>query len=269
MPRWWKRLVFGLADAAMRSLFGSAVNEVRRELQRAPIRRWLMDWSYSPQRILGFFPAWFAPPQPDWPPQLRLTGFPLYDELQGEPLPAAAREFLAQGEKPLVFFPGSVMCARHDFFAASLDACRRLGRRGVFLTRFREQLPPLPQEVRHFDFVPFSQLLPHAAALVHHGGMGTSAQAMAAGIPQLVMPLAYDQPDNALRLRRLGVAAELPPRHYRGPAVAAALDRLLTAPEVAACCQQIAARFKPANAVTDACRWIEELGDLGSPATRI
>jgi UDP:flavonoid glycosyltransferase YjiC (YdhE family) len=99
-----------------------------------------------------------------------------------------------------------------------VDACRRLGRRGLLLSRYRDQLPAdLPPGVRHFDYVPLSRVLPRAAALVSHGGIGTLSQALAAGIPQLIMPLGFDQFDNAARLGRLGVAATLTPRPSVAP----------------------------------------------------
>src|SRR6185436_13395214 len=94
--------------------------------------------------------------------------------------------------------------------------CALLGRRGILLTRHREQVPDnLPREVIHIDYAPFSQLLPRCAALVHHGGIGTSAQALASGVPQLVTPFTHDQPDNAARLKRLGGAEVLPSSRYR------------------------------------------------------
>ena len=112
--------------------------------------------------------------------------------------------------------PGSAMRHAQEFFAESVAACQRLGRRGLLLTRFAEQVPTdLPETIRHLEYVPFSRVLPRAAALVHHGGIGTTAQALAAGIPQLVMPLAHDQPDNAARLERLGVGRTIAPRRYR------------------------------------------------------
>lgn len=124
-----------------------------------------------------------------------------------------------------------------------------------------EQVPAeLPAGVRHFPYVPFSQVLPRAAALAHHGGIGTSAQALAAGVPQLVMPMAHDQPDNAARLRRLGVAASVPRRRFRGPAVARALGELLDSKEVAENCASVAARLKGSRAVEQTCEAIEELG---------
>ena len=111
----------------------------------------------------------------------------------------------AAGEPPIVFTPGSAMYHGQDFFRASVEACKQLNRRGILLTRHAEQIPAdLPATIRHFSYAPFSLLLPRAAALVHHGGIGTSAQAMAAGCRQLITPFAHDQFDNADRLRRLG-----------------------------------------------------------------
>src|SRR5262249_33834850 len=146
----------------------------------------------------------------------------------GAPVERDVARFLTDGEPPVVFTPGTGNRHARDFFAAAADACVRLGRRGLFLTRFAEQLPAqLPDGVRHFAWVPLSKLLPHASALVHHGGIGTSAAALAAGIPQVVMPFSHDQPDNAARLERLGVARPLPVRRFRGPALAAELGQLL------------------------------------------
>src|SRR5262249_61350306 len=97
------------------------------------------------------------------------------------------------GEPPVVFPPGTMMRHPRQFFAEAVDACGRLGRRGLLLSRFRDQLPErLPEGVRHFDYVPLSQVLPRAAALVSHGGIGTLSQALAAGIPPAVMPLGFD-----------------------------------------------------------------------------
>jgi UDP:flavonoid glycosyltransferase YjiC (YdhE family) len=263
-PRWFKRPLFDL-------IYGRAVdphivpglNAFRSELGLGPVKDVMRGWLHSPQRVLGLFPAWFGPAQPDWPPQTRLVGFPLYDERDATPMPADLDDFLASGPPPIAFTPGSANVHGRPFFEAAIEACTRLGRRGLLLTRHPEQIPSgLPEGVRHVPYAPFGLLLPRVAGLVHHGGIGTSAQGMAAGVPQLVMPLGHDQYDNAARMRRLGVARSLPPRRFRAPAVAASLGALLDSPEVAECCRAVAARFAadphPAEA---ACVAIEELAE--------
>jgi UDP:flavonoid glycosyltransferase YjiC (YdhE family) len=261
LPRFAKRLQYRLADALIvEPVLTQGLNAFRAEVGLPPVHDIMGGWWHSPQRAIGLFPDWYAPPQPDWPPQVRLTGFPLYDERDLHEIPPDLAEFLDAGPPPVVFTPGSAMRHGHAFFAAAVEACRLLGRRGLLLTRFPEHLPAhVPDGVRHFSYVPFSQVLPRAAALVHHGGIGTTAQGLAAGIPHLVMPLAHDQPDNADRLRRLGVGRALPPARFRAPAVARALDALLASADVAARCRDYAGRIRQSRPLDEACRLIEEL----------
>jgi UDP:flavonoid glycosyltransferase YjiC (YdhE family) len=259
-PRWFKRAFFDVIYGRfVEPLIAPGLNSVRAELGLPPVRAVMRQWIYGPQFVLGFFPEWFGPPQPDWPSGLRLVGFPLYDEGDATPMPAALDEFLASGTAPIVFTPGSANVHARPFFDAAAGACARLGRRGVLLTRFPEQIPSaLPDGVRHFAYAPFSQLLPRAAALVHHGGIGTAAQGMAAAVPQLVMPLSHDQYDNAARMVRLDTARTLSPARFRAPAVAAALGVLLGSSQVAASCRVVADRMRDdAPALERACEAIE------------
>ncbi|HLL88375.1 MAG TPA: nucleotide disphospho-sugar-binding domain-containing protein, partial [Tepidisphaeraceae bacterium] len=138
--------------------------------------------------------------------------------------------------------------------------CRRLGRRGLLLTRFAEQVPTdLPPGVIHVPFAPFSQLLPRCAALVHHGGIGTTSQGLAAGVPQLVMPMSHDQPDNALRVMRLGVGDALAPRWFTGRRVAARLGALLGSADVRRRCADVVQKFGADDGIARACDLIESL----------
>jgi rhamnosyltransferase subunit B len=260
LPPWAKRLSFWLGDRVSDSIAGPAINGFRAELRLPPVRRIIWHWWNSPQLILGMFPAWFAEPQVDWPSQTRLVGFPLYDGQQQRPAPPGLQRFLAAGDPPLVFTPGTAMAHAAGFFRTSLAACVKLQRRAVFVTRFPEQLPsPLPDTVFAADYVPFADLLPRAAAVVHHGGIGSSAQAIAAGIPQLVRPMSTDQPDNAYRLCRLGVAESLTPQQYRVAAVVAAIERLTSSRSVRAACQRWASQVSGPRAISLACDYVESL----------
>lgn len=264
-PRAAKRLCLGLMDNLVDLKVGTRLNGFRASVGLAPVRHVASRWWHSPQRVVGLFPDWYAAPQPDWPPQAVLTGFPLYDEQGVTGLPAYLDTFLAEsaaaGDPPVAFAPGSFNRQAQRFFAAGADACRRLGRRGILLTPYSEQLPSeLPSGVVHAGYAPFSALLPHVAALVHHGGIGTCAQALTSGRPQLVMPMGFDQPDNAARLARLGVGSALPPKRFTATSVARELDRLLSSSTVADRCAEIARRFDGIDPVSRTCDLIEECG---------
>jgi UDP:flavonoid glycosyltransferase YjiC (YdhE family) len=138
-----------------------------------------------------------------------------------------------------------------------VEVCQLLQRRGILLTRYREQLPAsLPETVRCFGFVPMGQLLPHCAAMVHHGGIGTTAQGLAAGTPQLIMPMAFDQPDNAARAVRLGVARAIAPRAFRPRTAARRLAELLESPDSIRNCQLLAQRTTDPHRLDAACEAI-------------
>ncbi|MCE9547727.1 MAG: glycosyltransferase [Planctomycetia bacterium] len=249
VPRWFKRFQFYLTDRLLIDpLLGPEVNAFRAELGLPPVRRLLGPWWNSPDRVIGLFPDWYARLQPDWPQKSVLTNFPLWDETESRETPPGLEQFLAAGEPPVVFTPGSAMRVGADFFAAAVEACQILKRRGLLLSQFRDHLPAqLPATVAHFDYVPFSQVLPRAAAIVHHGGIGTVAQSFAAGVPQIIMPMAHDQPDNAARVERLGVGRSLPPKNFRGPQLAAELEQLLSPPQVRERCRELATRLKGCN----------------------
>jgi UDP:flavonoid glycosyltransferase YjiC (YdhE family) len=282
-PPWLKQVLFLTADALfVRQLLGPQLNALRRELGLAPVRRIYSQWMFAAELILGLFSDWFGPSQPDWPANTRVVGFPLWDSPGSVPifgqsgseletpkpkmgtdpfdLSGEVREFLAAGSAPIAFSPGSANREAHAFFAAAVEACGRLECRAILLTKYDHQLPTkLPNSVRHFGFVPLSKLLPHTAALVHHGGIGTCAQGLAAGVPQVVQPMAYDQFDNSRRLMRLGVAAEVSVNNFRGRTVADALAPLLDSPTVAARCRELAARCNGPAALDAACDALEQL----------
>jgi UDP:flavonoid glycosyltransferase YjiC (YdhE family) len=237
------------------------LNEFRREVGLAPVRRLFDRWMHSPQLVIGLFPEWFAAPQPDWPPNTCLTGFPLYDESGARATPAELAAFLAAGPAPVVFAAGSANAQARDFFETCAEVCRRAGWRGILLSQFPDQVPAsLPDGVHHFTYVPFSQVLPRAAALVHHGGIGTTAQAFAAGVPQLVRPLAHDQPDNAARVRRLGAGEFLRPHQYKTGRVLETLGRLMKSEEIRRNCQRLKSNLSVLHALERTCELIEQLG---------
>jgi len=210
MPAWALRALQAAGERfVLDRMIGPRLNAFRATLGLAPVRRIWSRWMHSPDLVVGAWPAWFAPPQPDWPPSTITSAFPLFGE-RGTDLSPALAAFLDDGAAPVGITPGSAMAHGEAFFARALAACEADGRRVVLISPYRARLPsPLPDRVHAVDYAPFAALLPRLSALIHHGGIGTSAQALAAGIPQLVVPFAHDQFDNAARLSRLGVSRTL------------------------------------------------------------
>ena len=233
--RWVMR---GLERVYLDRIVAPGLDAIRKQLGLAPVRHVLSEWVHSPQSVLCAWPNWFAPPQSDWPSQARTTGFPLWPAASGSALNADLLRFLETGPAPIGFTPGSAMAHGRDFFERALAASRRLGHRALLITPYADQLPEtLPSYAHAVGYAPFDLLLPRLAALVHHAGIGTTAQALAAGKPQGVMPFAHDQLDNATRIEGLGVGLRLDRR--RGSVDwANRLDRLLNDPRIAAACQQ-------------------------------
>src|SRR5206468_929261 len=158
----------------------------------------------------------------DWPPQIRLAGFPLKDSEADAAVPEETMKFCGAGSRPIAFTFGTGMMHAAELFQKTIEACRVLGRRAVLLTRFRSQLPrELPSFAHHCEFAPLSELFPLCEVVVHHGGIGTTANALAAGTPQLILPFAYDQMDNAVRVKRLQAGDWLKPRNRSAPALVA------------------------------------------------
>jgi rhamnosyltransferase subunit B len=258
-PRWAKWGMFRFGDLMIRRLLDPDFNQLRREVGLPPVRGTLNAWCQSPLRAVGLWPEWFGPIQRDWPASIRLTNFPLYDDTGVEPLSGELETFLKDGPPPVVFTPGSGMRQGNAFFQESVNACRQTGRRGLLLTRFTEQVPSnLPSSIRVFNYVPFSRLLPACAAIVHQAGIGNVSQAFAAGIPQIVMPMTFDQPDNAARIERLGAGLTLQPKDYRSDKIAALLDKLDTDPSYRLRAQELQRQLRGQNGLSQTCEVIEQ-----------
>jgi UDP:flavonoid glycosyltransferase YjiC (YdhE family) len=268
LPRFAKRMGWWVVDKVLTDKYaGPIVNELRGRAGLAPIRGVFGDWLHSPLLTLGMWPDWFAPPQPDWPSQVKLTSFPLFDTADARPIPADVEAFLAAGEPPVVFTPGSANAHAGNFFSAGLEACRQINRRALFLTRFTDHLPsPLPVFAHHSPFAPLTKLLPRCAALVHHGGVGTTAAGLAGGVPQLIMPMSHDQPDNGARVKRLGASDRLLPKHFTAKRVAKVLHRLVESPDMKRRCVELADQLNRENGIGRACDLIEDVR-IGSHET--
>ena len=204
--------------------------EFRRELGLSENHNPLFDGKCSDLLHLAMFSKVLGKPQPDWHIPTLQTGFCFYDgQSDVGKMPLDLREFLENGEPPIIFTLGSaaVMDAR-DFFELSAKAARILNKRAVLLYGIFNQPPKLLNEnIVGFDYAPYSQVFPKAACVVHQGGVGTTSQVLRAGVPQLIMPFSHDQPDNAARCARIGVARTISREKYTAETAAKELRELL------------------------------------------
>lgn len=257
-PKWLKNFLFKLLVRwVVDPIVSPHLNEWRREYNLPPMKM-LFNWWNSPTGVLCLFPEWFAPPQVDWPGPLMQTDFPLWNDGSEKPLSGELARFLDAGTPPIVFTPGTANVHGREFFQAAMEACESLGRRGLFLTKHPEQLPEtLPDSIQHFSYVPLDRLLPKAAAFVHHGGVGSTSQGFLAGVPQLIMPLAHDQFDNAARVRKLNVGDSLPAPKFTTKRLIPKLRPLLESPDVKAACLQVREWMRPDKGIARAVELLE------------
>lgn len=244
IPRWvplgWRQGLWSMIHQHMIDpLMLPGLNARRSQHGMVPVSHFFEHMFEVADASLGLFPDWYAAPQPDWPQGMHCVGF-----VQGEtaavaaPLAPELEQFLAAGEAPVLFTPGTGHQHAAEYFAAAVQALQRLGRRGLLVTPHAAQLPaPLPAGVMALAQAPFHALLPRVAAIVHHGGIGTTAEALRCATPQLIVPFAYDQFDNGLRTRQLGVAEVLLAKRLSARGLQQRLQHLLTAPQVAQACQ--------------------------------
>ncbi len=218
----------------------------------------IFEGKFSPVLVLALFSSVLGDRQPDWPPQTQITGFTFYDRLSpGSGLAPELEDFLATGEAPIVFTLGSAAVkTAGNFYTESLEAAKQLGYRAVFLVG-DSKLKNLPNGMIAVDYAPYSELFPRASAVVHQGGVGTTAQALRAGVPMLVVPYSHDQPDNAARIMRLGVGRTINRRKYQRNHVMNELRILLSNSKYKAKAAEIRQILKTEDGVRTACDAIE------------
>ncbi len=220
----------------------------------------LVDDKYSPHLVLAMFSSILAQPQVDWPANAVLTGFAFYDGSDGgQPLPPDLVQFLDAGEPPIVFTLGSAaVMDPGQFYQESIQATQHLNRRAVLLMGKNPPPDNLPENILAISYAPYSQIFPKACAIVHQGGVGTTAQALRAGCPTLVMPYSHDQPDNAARVERLGTSRTIPRKQYVSSRVIQQLRNLLENPRYAAKAAEVGTIIRAENGIKTACDAIEQ-----------
>ncbi|GFE68085.1 glycosyltransferase [Chroococcus sp. FPU101] len=259
-PLWFKRLFIQFAKFSL-YLTSHPIQKLRKELGLPPAKDPFFDDQYSPDLILGLFSSLLAPPQPDWPAQARLTGFSYFEPIDSK-LPDELRDFLNSGTAPLIFTLGSsAVEVGKTFYTESAMAAKKLGERAVLLTGRNLGNKPsdlLDDTIIAVDYAPHFLLFPLGKAIVHQGGIGTTAQALKAGKPMIIVPFGADQFDNAARVERLGVGKTLFLRNYQTQEIVLTLTEILNNHQLFRQASTLGEQIQQENGVAQSCVEIEK-----------
>lgn len=260
--RCWNRALFSIGRAALRRRHAASINAVRADhglgaSQGAP----MLDYGPATRAVICCWSAVMGPLPPDAPPSAALVGFPLFDSESGaeEVMAPALRAFLAEGDAPIVFTLGSVAVASPGgFYEEAAAASRMLGRRALMLTGQLEP-PHIDGDCMFMGYAPHSAVFPRAAAVVHHGGIGTTGQALLAGRSQIVVPHYGDQFDNAARLKRANIGLMIRREQFERTNAADVISRALSDPYMAEAAQHAAKQINDEDGAAVAARAIANL----------
>lgn len=228
--------------AMYQRVLGEAIEGIRAGAGLSPIEDWEKWLRYS-SRSIGQWPDWFAAPDTDWLPGVEPVGFLVDHPAERSELPGEVADFV-EDRAPLLVTGGTGRYLGEDFYAHALGAARRLGLPAIVVTRDRDCLPAeLPERCLVVDQLPFGVVMPRCAAVVHHGGLGTTAAAAVAGVPQLILAYGADRPDNGNRITQSGIGESILLPKCSVPVVAGALERLTTSPDLRERCRRASARI--------------------------
>jgi len=198
--------------AEFRSPYRRHMNLFRKSVGLTPqplFHRWVETEDF----ILMMCPKWFARPQDDWPKNTYIVGFPFAER---RIVSATLKKFIQQNGSPIVFTPGTGVTNTAAFFDRASEAVQALGIPGIFLSRFVPERHRINPRVACQDYADLAWLLPQSRGFFHHGGIGSTAEALRAGIPQIIIPDRFDQPDNAMRVASLALGAAVLSNRYSG-----------------------------------------------------
>jgi UDP:flavonoid glycosyltransferase YjiC (YdhE family) len=241
------------------------LQDFRKQIGLPPARDPFLREKFTAGLVLAMFSEQLARPQPDWPQHTQQTGFAFFDQHAEQPVTEPHRQvtdriraFLEAGSRPVVFTLGSAAVhAAGDFFHVSAATAHRLRIRAILIGPQADLRFLAAQNILVVPYADYRTLFTHAAAVVHQGGIGTTAEVLRAGIPSLIVPFNFDQPDNAARAVRLGVAIHLPRRKYNRRHSYYALHRLLRDENLLTKAETIGAKIRGENGTVNAVDAIE------------
>jgi len=262
LPAWANRLSHHLAQQMLWQNYRAADSKARREiLHLPPAPFWGPFGALEKQTILYGYSPHVIPPPADWPDAVHVTGYWFLEPPAGWEPPAELVAFLQAGPPPVYIGFGSMVNRKaEETTHLILEALARTGQRGILSAGWGGlQQRDLPETVMMIGGVPFDWLFPQMAAVVHHGGAGTTSIGLRAGVPSIVIPFMGDQPFWGRRVYELGVGPHpIPHRHLTVDRLAEAIHYAVTDSAMRARAAHLGERIRAENGVAQAVALIEQ-----------
>jgi rhamnosyltransferase subunit B len=248
----------------LRQIVDKPINSVRRTFHVPPRSNLMWTGNLSPHLTALAVSSAFLPRPDDWPESIKMMGFCFWDHPATWQFPETLKAFL-DGDKPVIAVTaGSVAPEERTLFVAyyqtSVESILACGARALVINAPKNALVPEQQEdVLHLPFAPFSAVFPACASVIHHGGIGTIAQCLRAGVPSLVVPGGLDQPFNAAQVVQRKAGLWIPRKHYTKRRAEQALKALLSTPTYRKRVQAIQAQILQEDGTATFCTAIEQV----------
>jgi rhamnosyltransferase subunit B len=263
LQRLSNRFSWFIGGLFLRQVVDKPINRVRRAFHVPPRSNLMWTGNLSPQlTTLAVSPA-FLPRPADWPESIKMTGFCFWDRPATWQLPETLKAFLHADRPVVAVTAGSVAPEERALFASyyqtSIESILACGARALVINAPENTLfPERGEEVLHLPFVPFSEVFPACAAVIHHGGIGTIAQCLQAGVPSLVVPGGLDQPFNAAQVVQRQAGVWIPRKQYTTKRAERALNMLLSMPTYKERMREIRAQILQEDGVATFCTAVEQ-----------
>jgi rhamnosyltransferase subunit B len=273
--RAYNRVAWAMSLWLLGRIFDRPVNRIRTEYGLRPYQHWLaMGADNTSARLVAVAVSpVLCPPASDWPDVVRQTGFLFWDRPSTWRAPEELAAFFTAPGPIVAVSCGSTSLnsasAFDAFYRDSIAAVRAAGAHALVIGATQAVLPtPLPPDVCALPYAPFSEIYPRCAAVVHHGGIGTAAQALRAAVPQVIVPWGQDQFWTGAQVQRIGAGRVLPHRRYTAARAAAMLGELLQSADYRQRCAAIARKIAAEDGVGTLCDTIQDTLATAAQRTR-
>ena len=266
----FNRLTHHLTRQMMWQPFRSADSLARRKVLGLPAAPFRGPYNSEQARglpvLYGFSPSVISAP-PDWGEEIHVTGFWLLDSADDWAAPPDLMDFLQAGPPPVYIGFGSMSTRKPEETAdLVVEALKRTGQRAILLSGWGGlQKAALPDSVFMIESIPHSWLFPRVSAVIHHGGAGTTAAGLRAGVPSIVIPFFADQPFWGRCVEELGVGpAPIPRKELTAERLAKAVQAAVTDQAMRQRAADLGSRIQAEDGIGRAVEVIQEIGGRGA-----